>query len=100
MSKLKFASGSLQQFLSIKYASKLSGAGSKVADDVEGTLYKFIPPGMRVAHRFVVGTSLMTFPRLPKKRDRVPKARRKGRYELPTHRQQDWVVCASSRVRS
>ncbi|KAG8903331.1 histone acetyltransferase 1 [Tulasnella sp. 403] len=41
--QLKFASGSLQQFLSITYSSKLQGAGSKVADDVEGTLYKFIP---------------------------------------------------------
>ncbi|KAG8944860.1 histone acetyltransferase 1 [Tulasnella sp. 424] len=41
--QLKFASGSLQQYLRINYSSKLSGAGSKVADDVEGTLYKFIP---------------------------------------------------------
>ncbi|KAG9018924.1 histone acetyltransferase 1 [Tulasnella sp. 427] len=41
--QLKFASGSLQQYLHINYSSKLSGAGSKVADDVEGTLYKFIP---------------------------------------------------------
>ncbi|KAG8992236.1 histone acetyltransferase 1 [Tulasnella sp. JGI-2019a] len=42
--QLKFTSGSLQQFLSINYSSKLSGAGSKVADDVEQTLFKFIPP--------------------------------------------------------
>ncbi|KAG8853503.1 histone acetyltransferase 1 [Tulasnella sp. 330] len=42
--QVKFTSGSLQQLLSINYSSKLSGAGSKVADDVEQTLFKFIPP--------------------------------------------------------
>ncbi|KAK0193021.1 acyl-CoA N-acyltransferase [Armillaria mellea] len=39
---LGFASGSLAQFLSVKYAEKL-GASSTV-DDVEGTLKDFIPP--------------------------------------------------------
>ncbi|KAG8957301.1 histone acetyltransferase 1 [Tulasnella sp. 419] len=36
---LKFASGSLRQFLSVQWGSKVANA-----DDVEGTLYKFIPP--------------------------------------------------------
>ncbi len=40
---MRFASGSLTQFLSVKYAEKL-GASSTV-DDVEGTLKDFIPPG-------------------------------------------------------
>ncbi|KAK0474226.1 acyl-CoA N-acyltransferase [Armillaria novae-zelandiae] len=39
---MRFASGSLVQFLSVKYAEKL-GASSTV-DDVEGTLKDFIPP--------------------------------------------------------
>ncbi|KAF8515885.1 acyl-CoA N-acyltransferase [Gautieria morchelliformis] len=36
---LKFASGSLAQFLSVKQSTRLP----KTADDIEGTLYKFIP---------------------------------------------------------
>ncbi|KAG6918025.1 hypothetical protein DXG01_016877 [Tephrocybe rancida] len=41
---LRFASGSLTQYLNVKYAKKL-GSTSTV-DDVEGTLSGFIPPGM------------------------------------------------------
>ncbi|KLO19663.1 histone acetyltransferase type B catalytic subunit [Schizopora paradoxa] len=37
----KFASGSLAQFLAVSYSEKLN---SSTVDDIEGTLYKFIPP--------------------------------------------------------
>jgi len=40
---LRFTSGSLVQYLNVKYSGKL-GSTSTV-DDVEGTLSKFIPPG-------------------------------------------------------
>ncbi|KIJ63313.1 hypothetical protein HYDPIDRAFT_29571 [Hydnomerulius pinastri MD-312] len=39
----RFASGSLAQFLSVRYAEKL--VASSTVDDVEGTLKQFIPPG-------------------------------------------------------
>ncbi|KAF8810097.1 histone acetyltransferase type B [Phlegmacium glaucopus] len=42
---LRFASGSLEQYLAVKYSEKL-GSTSTV-DDVEGTLRQFIPPGYR-----------------------------------------------------
>ncbi|WVN85811.1 histone acetyltransferase type B catalytic subunit [Cryptococcus depauperatus CBS 7841] len=41
--KLRFASGSLRQYLEIKYNEKLSSETTP-ADDIEATLYKFIPP--------------------------------------------------------
>ncbi|KAI5831336.1 histone acetyltransferase type B [Schizophyllum commune Tattone D] len=40
---LRFASGSLAQYLKVNYAEKLPS--SSTVDDVEGTLSKFIPPG-------------------------------------------------------
>ena len=40
--KLKFASGSLSQYLNISYSKKLP---SSTVDDVQGTLAKFIPTG-------------------------------------------------------
>ncbi|KAJ8482138.1 hypothetical protein ONZ51_g5563 [Trametes cubensis] len=40
---LKFASGSLVQYLNVRYAEKLPS--SSTVDDVEGTISKFIPPG-------------------------------------------------------
>ncbi|KIK99725.1 hypothetical protein PAXRUDRAFT_452578 [Paxillus rubicundulus Ve08.2h10] len=40
---LRFASGSLAQFLSVHYAEKL--VASSTVDDVEGTLKQFVPPG-------------------------------------------------------
>ncbi|KAL1681188.1 acyl-CoA N-acyltransferase [Schizophyllum commune] len=40
---LRFASGSLAQYLKVNYAEKLPS--SSTIDDVEGTLSKFIPPG-------------------------------------------------------
>ncbi|KAH8100254.1 histone acetyltransferase type B [Cristinia sonorae] len=40
---LKFASGSLAQYLKVSYSQKL--ASSSVVDDIEGTLAGFIPPG-------------------------------------------------------
>lgn len=42
LSKLRFASGSLVQFLNVTHSKKLA---SSTVDDVEGTLAKFIPPG-------------------------------------------------------
>ncbi|KAF8744957.1 hypothetical protein AX14_011971 [Amanita brunnescens Koide BX004] len=39
---LRFASGSLAQFLNVSYSKRLA---SSTVDDVEGTLAKFIPPG-------------------------------------------------------
>lgn len=42
-SQLQFASGSLTQYLSVSSSRKLP---SSTADDVEGTLYKFIPAGI------------------------------------------------------
>ncbi|WVW79985.1 hypothetical protein I302_101958 [Kwoniella bestiolae CBS 10118] len=41
--QLKFASGSLRQHLSITYDSKLNSPATP-SDEIEGTLYKFIPP--------------------------------------------------------
>ncbi|OCF74848.1 histone acetyltransferase type B catalytic subunit [Kwoniella mangroviensis CBS 8886] len=41
--QLQFASGSLRQFLSITYDSKLNSPATP-SDEIEGTLYKFIPP--------------------------------------------------------
>ena len=41
--QLKFASGSLVQYLNVRYAEKLPS--SSTVDDVEGTISKFIPPG-------------------------------------------------------
>ncbi|KAJ2966100.1 hypothetical protein NUW54_g13907 [Trametes sanguinea] len=41
--QLKFASGSLAEYLNIKYSEKLPS--SSTVDDIEGTLSKFIPPG-------------------------------------------------------
>ncbi|KAI9056961.1 histone acetyltransferase type B [Trametes sanguinea] len=41
--ELKFASGSLAEYLNIKYSEKLPS--SSTVDDIEGTLSKFIPPG-------------------------------------------------------
>ncbi|WWC68781.1 histone acetyltransferase type B catalytic subunit [Kwoniella pini CBS 10737] len=41
--QLKFASGSLRQYLSINYDSKITSTATP-ADEIEGTLYKFIPP--------------------------------------------------------
>ncbi|TDL27661.1 histone acetyltransferase type B catalytic subunit [Rickenella mellea] len=41
---LRLASGSLVQYLSISSSSKLTGKAASTVDDVEGTLYKFIPP--------------------------------------------------------
>ncbi|KAJ3505125.1 hypothetical protein NLJ89_g7575 [Agrocybe chaxingu] len=41
---LRFASGSLQQYLSMSYSAKLQTTTSTI-DDVEGTLQKFIPAG-------------------------------------------------------
>ncbi|WRT65548.1 histone acetyltransferase type B catalytic subunit [Kwoniella shivajii] len=40
--QLKFASGSLRQYLSINYDSRLNSTATP-ADELEGTLYKFIP---------------------------------------------------------
>ncbi|KAH7890009.1 acyl-CoA N-acyltransferase [Phlebopus sp. FC_14] len=40
---LRFASGSLSQFLSVRHGEKL--AASSTVDDVEGTLKDFVPPG-------------------------------------------------------
>ncbi len=40
--KLKFASGSLAQYLNVSYSKKLP---SSTVDDVQGTLSKFIPTG-------------------------------------------------------
>jgi hypothetical protein len=45
--QLRFASGSLVQFLSVHYAEKL--VASSTVDDVESTLKQFVPPG---AHFF------------------------------------------------
>ncbi|KAM6500920.1 Acyl-CoA N-acyltransferase [Amanita muscaria] len=39
---LRFSSGSLAQYLNVRYSQKLP---SSTVDDVEGTLSKFIPPG-------------------------------------------------------
>ncbi|WWC87700.1 histone acetyltransferase type B catalytic subunit [Kwoniella dendrophila CBS 6074] len=41
--QLKFASGSLRQYLSINYDAKLNSTATP-SDEIEGTLYKFIPP--------------------------------------------------------
>ncbi|KAI0668463.1 histone acetyltransferase type B [Trametes maxima] len=41
--ELKFASGSLAQYLNVQYAEKLPSTST--VDDVEGLLSKFIPPG-------------------------------------------------------
>ncbi|KIJ17147.1 hypothetical protein PAXINDRAFT_73216, partial [Paxillus involutus ATCC 200175] len=41
--QLRFASGSLVQFLSVHYAEKL--VASSTVDDVESTLKQFVPPG-------------------------------------------------------
>lgn len=41
--QLRFASGSLAQYLSVRYAEKLDA--STTVDNVEGTLKEFIPPG-------------------------------------------------------
>ena len=43
LEQLKFASGSLVQYLSVKRSAKLGSAST--VDDVEGTLSNFIPPG-------------------------------------------------------
>ncbi|KAF9654079.1 histone acetyltransferase type B catalytic subunit [Thelephora ganbajun] len=40
---LRFASGSLHQYLNVRYASKLSS--SSTVDNVEATMSEFIPPG-------------------------------------------------------
>jgi len=40
---LRFASGSLEQYLSVSYSEKLPSTST--VDDVEGTLREFIPPG-------------------------------------------------------
>ncbi|KAG6898244.1 hypothetical protein C0992_002258 [Termitomyces sp. T32_za158] len=40
---LRFASGSLTQYLNVKYTKRLDSAST--VDDVEGTLSRFIPPG-------------------------------------------------------
>lgn len=44
LSQLRFASGSLTQYLSVKYSEKLGS--SSTVDDVEGTLAGFIPSGI------------------------------------------------------
>ena len=44
LSQLRFASGSLAQYLSVKYSEKLGS--SSTVDDVEGTLAGFIPSGI------------------------------------------------------
>ncbi|WWC60146.1 histone acetyltransferase type B catalytic subunit [Kwoniella dejecticola CBS 10117] len=41
--QLKFASGSLRQYLSINYDAKITSTATP-ADEIEGQLYKFIPP--------------------------------------------------------
>lgn len=48
VSQLRFASGSLAQYLSVKYSEKLGS--SSTVDDVEGTLAGFIPSG--ISHSF------------------------------------------------
>lgn len=40
----RFASGSLAQYLNVKYAAKFPATGDVAADDPEQTLYEFIPP--------------------------------------------------------
>lgn len=40
--QLQFASGSLKQYLNVEYTDKLESEATP-ADDIEGTLYKFIP---------------------------------------------------------
>ncbi|KAM0792441.1 hypothetical protein ACM66B_005118 [Microbotryomycetes sp. NB124-2] len=42
--QLRFASGSLQQFLHVKYDDKFPETATVKADDPEQTLYEFIPP--------------------------------------------------------
>jgi histone acetyltransferase 1 len=47
--QLEFASGSMTPYLNVSYKSKLPENSAVQPDDVEGTLYKFLPSGQSVS---------------------------------------------------